>query len=60
MIIFTATLSLIIAVVIALAGVAASSGSIHWPGGHFVLSGHQLSSLSGGKLFPSPIVVRIA
>ena len=60
MIIFTATLSLIIAVVIALAGVAAGSGSIHSLGGHFVLSGHQLSSLSAGKLFPSPIVVRIA
>ena len=44
MIIFTATLSLIITVVVALAGVATSSGSIHSLGGHFVLSGHQLSS----------------
>ena len=60
MIIFTAALCLIIAVVIALAGVAAGSGSIHSLGGHFVLSGHQLSSLSTGKLFPSPMVVRIA
>jgi hypothetical protein len=60
MIIFTATLCLIITVVVALAGVATSSGSIHSLGGHFVLSGHQLSSLSAGKLFPSPIVVRIA
>jgi len=60
MMIFTATLCLIIAVVIALAGVAASSGSIHWLGGHFVLSGRQLSSLTAGKLFPSPIVARIA
>lgn len=60
MIIFTATLCLIIAVVIALAGVAAGSGSIHSLGGHFVLSGHQLSSLSTGKLFPSPMVARIA
>jgi hypothetical protein len=60
MIIFTATPFLIIPVVVALAGVATSSGSIHSLGGHFVLSGHQLSSLSAGKLFPSPIVVRIA
>ena len=60
MIIFTATLCLIITVVVALAGVATNSGSIHSPGGDFVLSGHQLSSLSAGKLFPSPIVVRIA
>jgi hypothetical protein len=60
MAIFTATLSLIITVVVALAGVATSSGSIHPPGGHFVLSGHQVSSLSAGKLFPPPIVVRIA
>jgi len=60
MAIFTATLSLIITVVVALAGVATSSGSIHPPGGHFVLSGHQLSSVSAGKLFPFPIVVRIA
>jgi hypothetical protein len=60
MIIFTATLSLIITVVVALAGVATSSGSIRSLGGHFVLSGHQLSSLSAGKLFPSSIVVRIA
>jgi hypothetical protein len=60
MIIFTATLSLIITVVVALAGAATSSGSIHSLGGHFVLSGHQLSSLSAGKLFPSSIVVRIA
>jgi hypothetical protein len=60
MIIFTAALCLIITVVIALAGVAASSGSIHSLGGHFVLSGHQLSSLSAGKLSLSPIVVRIA
>lgn len=59
MIIFTATLCLIITVVVALAGVATSSGSIHSPGGDFVLSGHQLSSLSAGKLFPSSIVVRI-
>ena len=59
MIIFRAALSLIITVV-ALAGVATSSGSIHSLGGHFVLSGHQLSSLSAGKLFPFPIVVRIA
>ena len=60
MIIFTATLCLIIMVVVALAGVATCSGSIHSPGGDFVLSGHQLSSLSAGKLFPSSIVVRIA
>jgi hypothetical protein len=60
MIIFTATLCLMIAVVIALAGVAAGSGSIHSVGGHFVLSGHQPSSLSAGQLFPSAIVVRIA
>jgi hypothetical protein len=60
MIIFTATLSLIIPVVVALTGVATSSGSIHSLGGHFVLSGHQLSSLSARKLFQSPIVVRIA
>ena len=59
MIIFTATLSVIITVV-ALAGVATSSGSIHSLGGHFVLSGHQLGSLSVGKPFPSPIFVRIA
>lgn len=59
-IIFTATLCLIITVVVALAGVAANSGSIHSPGGDFVLSGHQLSSLSAGKLFRLPIVVRIA
>ena len=58
MIISTATLFLI-AVVVALAGVAASCGSIHWLGGHLVLSGHQLSSLSAGKLFPSPVVVRM-
>lgn len=58
MIIFTATLSLIITVV-ALAGAATSSGSIHSLGGHFVLSGHQLSSLSAGMPFPSSIVVRI-
>ena len=60
MIIFTAALSLIVTVVVALAGVATSSGSMHSLGGHFVLSGHQLSSLSAGKLSPSPIVVRIA
>ena len=60
MIIFTATLCLIITVVVALAGVATSSGSIRSLGGHVVLSGHELSSLSAGKLFPSPIVVRIA
>ena len=60
MIIFTATLSLMITVVVARAGVATSCGSIHSLGGHVVLSGHQLSSLSAGKLFPSPIVVRIA
>jgi hypothetical protein len=60
MIIFTATLSLMITVVVALAGVATSSGSIHSLGGHVVLSGHELSSPSAGKLFPSPIVVRIA
>jgi hypothetical protein len=60
MIIFTAALSLIITVVVARAGVATSSGSIHSLGGRFVLSGHQLSSLSAGKLFPSPVVVRIA
>jgi hypothetical protein len=59
MIIFRAALSLIITVV-ALAGVATISGSIHSLGGHFVLSGHQLSSVSAGKLFPFPIVVRIA
>jgi hypothetical protein len=46
MIIFTATLCLIITVVVALAGVVTSSGSIHSLGGRFVLSGHQLSSLS--------------
>lgn len=60
MIIFTATLALIITVAVTLAGVATSSGSIHLLGGHFVLSGHQLCSLSAGKLFPSSIVVRIA
>ena len=60
MIIFTATLALIIITVVALAGAATSSGSIHSLGGHFVLSGHQLSSLSAGKLSPSPIVVRFA
>ncbi len=46
MIIFTATLCLIITIVVALAGVVTSSGSIHSLGGHFVLSGHQLSSVS--------------
>jgi hypothetical protein len=51
MIVFTATLSLIIAAVVALAGVAASSGSTHSLGDDFVLSGHHLSSLSAGKLF---------
>ena len=45
MIIFTATLSLMITVVVALAGVATSNGSIRSLGGHFVLSGHQLSSV---------------
>ena len=60
MIIFTAALSLIVTVVVVLAGVATSSGSIHSLGGHFVLSGHQLGSLSVGKPFPSPIFVRIA
>jgi hypothetical protein len=60
MIIFTATLSLMITAVVARAGVATSCGSIHSLGGNVVLSGHQLSSLSAGKLFPSPIVVRIA
>ena len=60
MIIFTATLALIITVAVTLAGVATSSGSIQLLGGHFVLSGHQLCSLSAGKLFPSSIVVRIA
>lgn len=60
MIIFTAALSLIITVVVALAGIATSGGGIHSLGRHFVLSGHQLSSLSARKLFSSPIVVRIA
>ena len=60
MIIFTAPLCLIFTVVVVLAGVATSSGSIHSLGGHFVLSGHQLSSLSAGKPFRSSIVVRIA
>ena len=60
MIVFIATLSLIIAAVVALAGVADSSGSTHSPGDHFVLSGHRLSSLSAGRLFLSSIVVGIA
>ena len=60
MIIFTATLAPIVTVVVVLAGVATSSGSIHSLGGHFVLSGHQVSSLSAEKPFPSSIVVRIA
>lgn len=50
---------IITATLVALAGAATSNGSIHSLGGHFVLSGHQLSSLSAGKPFPSSIV-RIA
>ena len=60
MIVFTATLILIIAAVVARAGVATSSGSIHSLGGHFALSGHQLSGPSAGKRFVYGIVVRIA
>ena len=60
MIVLTATLILIIAAVVARAGVATSSGSIHSLGGHFALSGHQLSGPSAGKLFGYGIVVRIA
>ncbi len=60
MIVFAATLILIIAAVVARAGVAASSGSIHSLGGRFALSGHQLSSPSAGRLFLCGIVVRIA
>jgi hypothetical protein len=60
MIVFTATLILIIAAVVARAGVATSSSGIHSLGGHFALSGHQLSGLSGGKLSVYGIVVRIA
>jgi hypothetical protein len=51
MITLTATLSLIIAAVVALAGAAASSGSTHSLSDDFVLSGHQLSSLSAGSCF---------
>lgn len=43
MIVFTATLSLIIAAVVALAGVAASSGSTHSLGDDFVLAGRHLT-----------------
>ena len=60
MIVLTATLILIIAAVVARAGVVPSSGSIHSPGGHFALSGHRLSGPSAGKLFVYGIVVRIA
>ena len=51
MIVFTTTLILIIAAVVARAGVATSNGSIHSPGDHFALSGHQLSSPPAGKPF---------
>ena len=60
MIVFTATLILVIAAVVAGAGVATGSGSIHSLGGHFALSGHQLGGPSAGKLFVYGIVVRIA
>jgi hypothetical protein len=60
MIVLTATIFLIIAAVVALAGVAASSGSTHSLGDDFVLSGHRLSSLSAGRLFLYGIVVGIA
>jgi hypothetical protein len=60
MIVLTATLIVIIAAVVARAGVATSSGSIHSLGGHFALSGHQLSGPSAGKRFVYGIVVRIA
>jgi hypothetical protein len=60
MIVFIATLILIIAAVVARAGVTPSSGSIHSLGGHFSLSCHQLSGPSAGKLFSYGIVVRIA
>lgn len=56
MIVFTVTLSLIIAAVVALAGVAASSGNTRSLGDDFVLSGHHLSSLSAGRLFLDGIV----
>ncbi|MGD0609851.1 MAG: hypothetical protein ABSA53_40595 [Streptosporangiaceae bacterium] len=51
MIVFTTTLILIIAAVVARAGVATSRGSIHSLGDHFALSGHQLSSPSAGSCF---------
>lgn len=60
MIVFTTTLILIIAAVVARAGVATSGGSIHSLGDHFALSGHQRSSASAGKLFLCGFVVRIA
>jgi hypothetical protein len=60
MIAFTATLCLIITVVAALAGVAASNGSTRSLGDDFVLAGHHLSSLAAGRLFLDGIVVRIA
>jgi hypothetical protein len=51
MIVFTTTLILIIAAVVAREGVATSNGSIHSLGHHFALSGHHLSSPSAGKPF---------
>ena len=60
MIVFTATLSLIIAAVVALARVAAGRGSTHSLGDDFVLAGHHLNSLSAGRLFLYGIVVGIA
>lgn len=50
MIVVTATPALIIATVVALAGVITSSGCIRPLGGHFVSSGQHLSSRSAGKL----------
>lgn len=49
MIVFSTTLILIIAAVIARAGVATSSGTIHSLGDHFALSGHQLSNPPAGS-----------
>jgi len=49
MIVFMTTLSLIIAAVVAPAGVATGTGSIHSLGHHFALSGHQRSSPSAGS-----------
>jgi hypothetical protein len=60
MIVFTATLALIIATVVALAGITTSSRSIHPPGDHFVSSGQHLSTRSAGKLSLYGIGVRMA